>query len=130
MCGRMKKADEALQLTAVKLKLDLHPSRTNDIVTGVCQQLDLMLMRCDSALKIPPPSPQPPVLWADPLCSKAATIPKTWTPHQVDPPACNGWRRFILGVGLWQRQSQAMSRSENGRARWMAPIAIAIPPGR
>jgi hypothetical protein len=42
-------ADEALQLTAVKLKLDLHPSRTNDIVAGVCQQLDLMLMRCDSA---------------------------------------------------------------------------------
>lgn len=42
--GRM--ADESLQLKAVKLKLDLHPSRTNDILAGVRQQLDLMLMRC------------------------------------------------------------------------------------
>jgi hypothetical protein len=70
------------------------------------------------------------VLRADPLCSKATTISKTRTPHQVDPPACNGWRRFILGVGSWHRQPQAMSRSENGRERWVVLIAIAIPPGR
>lgn len=44
---------EALQLTAVKLKLDLHPSRTNDVLAGVRQQLDLMVMRCGRPL-IPP----------------------------------------------------------------------------